>query len=522
MEDAKIDLTPVVDTLKTNMHKEGRGAVLILGSRASGIFRSQDFYNTMKLYGHPSFEQQPRVKQFAESYKLLTAFTWDEIDTVLIASLSDVNSIDADAYLAKLVKQKVFDIIVSTNVDNLLEQTLEREGLRELHDFDILNPRPDTTVRYDQKFPRRIIKVFGELRTREYSYTLMHLHNAQQLKGLLKTELERDILAIGLDPVWDAEILNTIPSEGKTFWYISDEEPDKSSALYEISKTRSCKLLVGINGSYGHAMKELSEFLLEKTPLDTTLSGLIEAIRRLVCTTDLSGSAPLENMIENIRSLVSTSSSSSSITPEEVSEDIYDLQTPSITKPLPEKEKPLTLEEVSEGMRGLETIPVTPLPEKSRSATQTSLEVFISYVPEDEGLCEELKTHLSALKRQNIINMWDRRRIIAGKNRKNEIDQHLNSASIILLLVSANFIDSDDYIHSVELERALELHEGGRAQVIPVILRPVDWQETLFGGLEPLPTNGKPVTKWDDHDSAFLDIVEGIKKVIESLRQNEL
>ncbi len=95
----------------------------------------------------------------------------------------------------------------------------------------------------------------------------------------------------------------------------------------------------------------------------------------------------------------------------------------------------------------------------------------------------------------------------------------MNSASVILLLVSADFNASDDYIHGVELERAIELHRGEKARVIPVILRPVDWKGTPFDALAPLPSDGKPVTMWDNQDNAFLDIVNGIRDVIEDLKK---
>jgi hypothetical protein len=64
------------------------------------------------------------------------------------------------------------------------------------------------------------------------------------------------------------------------------------------------------------------------------------------------------------------------------------------------------------------------------------LEVFFSYSHKDEALCDELNTHLAALKRQNMISNWTDRRITAGDEWRNEIEIHLNSADIILLLVS--------------------------------------------------------------------------------------
>jgi hypothetical protein len=86
--------------------------------------------------------------------------------------------------------------------------------------------------------------------------------------------------------------------------------------------------------------------------------------------------------------------------------------------------------------------------------------------------------------------------------------------------VSADFLDSD-YCHDVEMQQALRRHESGDARVIPVILRPCDWQQSLLGGLQALPTDGRPVTKFPDRDEAFLDVVQGVRKVLPPSRDAE-
>ena len=142
------------------------------------------------------------------------------------------------------------------------------------------------------------------------------------------------------------------------------------------------------------------------------------------------------------------------------------------------------------------------------------LSLFCSYSHRDTRLRNRLEDHLSNLKRLGMISVWHDRNITAGTAWANLIDEHLNTADIILLLVSASFMASD-YCHSVEIKRALERHERGEARVIPVILRPVDWHESLFGKLEPLPTDRKPVTKWADREEALMNVAQGIRKVVE-------
>src|SRR5689334_19666079 len=107
----------------------------------------------------------------------------------------------------------------------------------------------------------------------------------------------------------------------------------------------------------------------------------------------------------------------------------------------------------------------------------------------DEKLRDRLEVHLSALKREGLISGWHDRKIGAGTEWKDAIDDNLKAANIILLLISADFLASD-YCYDVELRHAMEQHEQGNARVIPVILRPCDWKKTIFAKLQPLPTDG--------------------------------
>jgi TIR domain len=93
-------------------------------------------------------------------------------------------------------------------------------------------------------------------------------------------------------------------------------------------------------------------------------------------------------------------------------------------------------------------------------------EVFISYSHQDQKLREELDTHLANLKRQNIIASWYDGDIKPGEELQPRIIEHLNTAQIILLLVSANFIASD-FCYSTEMKQAIARHDANQARVIP-------------------------------------------------------
>lgn len=145
------------------------------------------------------------------------------------------------------------------------------------------------------------------------------------------------------------------------------------------------------------------------------------------------------------------------------------------------------------------------------------LSIFISYSHRDEDYKDDLVVHLATLKRQGKIRAWQDRDIEAGAEWDAEIKQQLESAEIILLLITPQFIASD-YCYDLEMQRAVQRHEEGTARVIPIIVKPCDWEGTPFSKLQFVPKNAKPITKWDDQDDAFLNVVQSIRKAVESLQ----
>ncbi|MBB5035572.1 toll/interleukin-1 receptor domain-containing protein [Prosthecobacter vanneervenii] len=139
--------------------------------------------------------------------------------------------------------------------------------------------------------------------------------------------------------------------------------------------------------------------------------------------------------------------------------------------------------------------------------------IFFSYSHKDESLRNELETHLAMLKREGLITSWHDRKITAGDEFAGVIDEKLNTAEIILLLVSSDFLASG-YCYDIEVQQAMARHEAGMARVIPIILRPCEWTRAPFGRLLAAPTDGKPISKWADRDEAFLDVVRQIRAAL--------
>ena len=97
--------------------------------------------------------------------------------------------------------------------------------------------------------------------------------------------------------------------------------------------------------------------------------------------------------------------------------------------------------------------------------------------------------------------------INAGDEWEKEVQLHLTTAPVILLLISPDFLASD-YCYSVEMKHALERHEQGEVHVIPIILRISDWRRTPLNRLQALPKDAHPITRWNDRDEAFHDVSE--------------
>lgn len=138
--------------------------------------------------------------------------------------------------------------------------------------------------------------------------------------------------------------------------------------------------------------------------------------------------------------------------------------------------------------------------------------VFISYAHKDERFREDLEAHLKLLQRQGLIEMWHDRRIGPGEDWPEEIDKNLERAGIILLLISSDFTNSD-YCWDRERVKALELRRKRKADVIPVVVRSVNWKASDLAGLQALPKNAKPIDEWDKPDAAWSSVAAKIEEV---------
>jgi hypothetical protein len=148
------------------------------------------------------------------------------------------------------------------------------------------------------------------------------------------------------------------------------------------------------------------------------------------------------------------------------------------------------------------------------------LRIFYSYSKQDQELLDRLLSHMRVLERVGLIEEWSNTAIQPGDDRNLTTEKYLRNADIILLLISANFINTD-FCYEVELSLALQEHQRGKALVIPIFLRPCSWQDTPIAQLQGLPRNNQSITShpyWSDQDEAFYEIVQELKLLIRKLK----
>jgi hypothetical protein len=149
------------------------------------------------------------------------------------------------------------------------------------------------------------------------------------------------------------------------------------------------------------------------------------------------------------------------------------------------------------------------------------LHIFCGYAHEDKALCEQLKTALAVFTRQDAVSIWHDGDLLPGDQWEREIERELNTADIILLLISPAFIDSN-YCWSKEMQWAITRSMTGTARVVPILGRPTSgWKTTFLGKLQALPTNVKPITLWKNRDEAFADIAQDLRNVIDWMQPQD-
>ena len=154
---------------------------------------------------------------------------------------------------------------------------------------------------------------------------------------------------------------------------------------------------------------------------------------------------------------------------------------------------------------------------------ETRMKAFISYSHADKSYCDQLNKHLAVLKRDELLDSWHDQEILPGGEIDLEISGHLGTCQLFLPLVSSDFFASG-YCYDKEMAQAIAQQQVSQTVIVPIVLRPCDWQASVIGKYKGLPYDGKDciaVSKWIDKDEAFLNIVQGLRQFLTANKAKE-
>lgn len=138
---------------------------------------------------------------------------------------------------------------------------------------------------------------------------------------------------------------------------------------------------------------------------------------------------------------------------------------------------------------------------------------FISYSHADEKTLDRLHKHLAVLQREGVLAAWYDHAILPGANLNEAIKSEIDRSDIFLALVSPDYLFSK-YCYEKEFQHALELQKLGKLRIVAIIVEPCDWLSTPFSELMALPKDGKPIAEWTNANNAYLDIVNGLRRLL--------
>jgi len=272
--DDVIEIARLLEARKAN----NSNTVLLLGARAGGLIRSSRFYEILQAFSPYTLDMFSHRKQFDQCYNLLQQLSIGErdFDTILRESLQTVKPALVETCVVELVKLGIFDVIISTNVDDLLEQSFAQEGMKEGYDYTVLLPGQEFSSR--EPFFRKskfcqIIKAFGDLVSSNYktAQTRSYLDDNQEFKRYLEEVLTRDVLMIGLDPLWDKDIIHAFPAQGGSVWFVNEEEPTAYTLISQALQGRKVGYIAGEQGEYERFFEALHQHLLARRPISHEL-----------------------------------------------------------------------------------------------------------------------------------------------------------------------------------------------------------------------------------------------------------
>lgn len=139
--------------------------------------------------------------------------------------------------------------------------------------------------------------------------------------------------------------------------------------------------------------------------------------------------------------------------------------------------------------------------------------IFIAYSRQDLAQLELLRTQLRVLERREHCHIFYDGVIHAGEKWEPRIKEELHRADIFVLLVTAEFLDSD-FVNDIELPTILKREQEGSAKVFPIILRQCLWKYSELGDFQAILFQERPI----EEKKAYGYVAHVVATEVERLR----
>lgn len=290
-EPKQIEIKDMASRLEAR--KKRVSTTLLLGARAGWLYRTSHLITICEKLSPVAFNNLTHNKRFNASYKVLkdsNVLGETEVYHYLRLALAEQAPMHADNYLIHLIEQGYFNEIISTNIDDLLEQAFIQAELKEHKDFEVFSPRKKFF--HDDNSPKyRIIKLYGDFTSRDYdlAHPLAYLEQDTDLEQNIKRLLHRPVVAIGIDPELDYDLLKIFPSSKEMLHFVNEDDLTGSSSFASLFQDRSTFYITGQQGQYEHFVTALHNHLNVGVPFTYQLArdirSSLETIGDQVTTT---------------------------------------------------------------------------------------------------------------------------------------------------------------------------------------------------------------------------------------------
>ena len=238
--------------------------LILLGDalqKETGTPTLEDIYRLMaRKVGRPDLiEDMDLLQRFIQS----RSASLNAIYTHIFSAFEKIAIPSGYHYLAQLVIDGYFDIVLTLNFDDLLERTINKYLGSQGYLLLVRNEHNDNYISkaIDFSLPRiKILKLRGSLHGRSFMLTKKELVQLpKQTENILRTKIATsDLVWIGAESN-DKDIISCIPLDKGIVWFVNEVPPSNNTIIEDIIKNKSLgdTVISGELGKFNNFFREL-------------------------------------------------------------------------------------------------------------------------------------------------------------------------------------------------------------------------------------------------------------------------